>query len=184
MEIKGIAVKAVAEFVRAKHPKEYLNWINVLPSNSAQTVNDVRTNQWYPIKEASIIPSLAVAKLFYDNNISKAGRELGRYSAETALTGIYKVYVRFSTPNHIIARAQRIISAYYSPSKLNIANKTEKSVQVVLTEFGESSNIIENRIAGWYEKALEISNCKNVTVNILTSIANGDTTTTFECKWA
>ena len=183
MEIKGTAVKSVSEFVKVKFTTEYANWLKELPVESAKIITDVRSNNWYPIKEASTVPSMAVAKLFFDNNIEKGGRELGRYSAETALSGIYKIYVRFSTPAHIIARAERIISAYYSPSKLTIANRHDKSVQVIITQFELSSNIIEYRIAGWYEKALEISGCKNVEVNILKSIANGDTTTTFECKW-
>jgi len=183
MEIKGTAVKSVSEFVKAKYSSEYANWIKSLPVKSAQIVSDVRTNNWYPINEASNIPSIAVAKLFFNNDIVKGGRELGRFSAETALKGIYKIYVKFSTPKHIISRAERIISAYYSPSKLEIENVKEKSVQVVITKFDESTDIIENRIAGWYERALEISGCKDVEVNILSSKAKGDSTTTFECKW-
>ena len=183
MEIKGTAVKSINDFVKEKYPKEYSKWIKSLPPESFNIMLNVRSNDWYPLKEAAITPSKSVGEMFYDNNIEKGGRELGRYSAEKALRGIYKVYVKFSSANHIISRAQRIISAYYSPSTLEIVNNLDKSVQVVITQFEGSNSVIENRLAGWYESALEISGCKGVQVNILTSIANGDKTTTFECKW-
>ncbi len=42
-----------------------------------------------------------------------------------------------------------------------------------ITKFSEPSNLIENRIAGWMEKALEISGCKNVRIQITQSLARG-----------
>lgn len=183
MEIKGTAVKSINDFVKDKYPSEYASWVKSLPPESLKIMTNVRSNDWYPLKEAAIIPSELVGELFFNNDKEKGAMELGRYSAEKALQGIYKIYVKFSSPNHIISRAQRIISAYYSPTTLEIQNNLQKSVQVVITKFEESHSVIENRFVGWYLSALEISGCKNVQVNILTSMAKGDKTTTFECKW-
>ena len=50
-------------------------------------------------------------------------------------------------------------------------------------EFPEIDSFIEHRIAGWIERALEISGCRNVLVEIPESIAHGARYTEFKAKW-
>lgn len=183
MEIKGTAVKSITDFVKEKYPAEYVNWIKSLPVESLKILTTVRSNDWYPIKEAAITPTEMVGKQFFNNDPNKGAWELGRYSAVSALKGVYKLYVKFSSPSHIISRASRIISAYYSNSVLEVGDKREKSVQLIITRFDLPSSIIEARICGWIESALEISGCKGINVDIPKSLSKGDSTTIIDCSW-
>ena len=44
-------------------------------------------------------------------------------------------------------------------------------------------HVIEHRIAGWCERALEFTNCKNVKANITKSLRNGDDLTEIVITW-
>jgi predicted RNA-binding protein YlqC (UPF0109 family) len=183
MEIKGTAIKTISDFVKERYAGEYANWIKALPPESLSIVNSVRSSNWYPLKEGGIIPSETVGKLFFDNDPEKGAWELGRYSASVALKGVYKLYVKFSSPGHIISRAGRIITAYYTPSTLEVGERTSNSVQLLITEFSPASPIIEARIGGWIESALEVSGCTGIKVNIPKSLTKGDKATVIECQW-
>ncbi len=183
MEIKGTAVKSIPEYVKQKHPNEYVSWIRSLPEDSSQIMNSVTSVGWYPLKTAAIVPSAKVGEMFFNNDLKKGAWELGRFSADIALHGIYKLYVKFSSPGHIINRASRIFSAYYSPSKMEAADRLTNSVKLIMTQFDMPSDVIEYRIAGWIERALEISGCKGADIEVIESFTRGDAKTVFQCKW-
>ena len=183
MEIKGTAVKTIPEFVRENYTSEYANWVNALSDNSREIVSNVKSSQWYPMQYGGVEPTRKVAEIFFNSDIKKGAWELGRYSADVALHGIYKLYVKFSSPGHIISRASRVFSAYYSPSKMHVAEHREKSVKLIMSEFENPSEVIEYRIGGWIERALEISGCNDIVVEIPESFTKGHDKTVFSCKW-
>ncbi|MBK8807088.1 MAG: hypothetical protein IPO21_10755 [Bacteroidales bacterium] len=183
MEIKGTAVKSIPEHVRAHYPDRYKEWLDSLPAESQKIFKEgVITANWYDVDKAAIIPTQKVGELFF-NNANKGAWQSGRYSAEQALNGIYKLYVKFSSPGHIIERASRVFSAYYSGSEMQVVNKEEKSVEVEIVKFSKPNQIIEHRIGGWMERALEISGCKDVKVVISKSLAKGDAKTLYNITW-
>ena len=96
---------------------------------------------------------------------------------------IYKLYVKFSSPGHIISRASRVFSAYYNPSKMEVAEHRAKSVKLIMTAFDQPSDVIEYRIAGWIERALEISGCSGIVVEIPESFNKSNERTVFDCSW-
>lgn len=183
MEIKGTAVKSIPEFVKQKYASRYADWVKSLSPESQQIINNVSSATWYSLKDAAIEPTQKVAELFFNNDFKKGALELGRFSADIGLHGVYKLYVKFSSPGHIISRASRIFSAYYSPTKMETDDLKTNSVNLVISQFDLPSEVIEYRIAGWVERALEISGCKGIDVKITESFTKGNTRTVYECKW-
>lgn len=130
-----------------------------------------------------IKPTELITKLFYNNDVQKASWEAGRYSAEVALTSIYKVFVLIATPQFIIKRGSKILSSFYDPSTLVIGDTRAKGVDVHITEFPQQSVLCEYRIAGWMEQALEICGAKNLVIHITESLVKGDEKTVFVINW-
>lgn len=183
MEVKGIAVKSIPEFVQHKFPDRVTEWFKNLPAESQKILNTgIITSNWYAVKPAIIYPTQSINSMFYGNTMRGAW-ELGRYSAEVALKGIYKLYIKLSSPSHIIDRAGRVFSAYYQPSEMVVKSYKGKQVLVAITKFPEPHEIIENRIGGWMHRALEISGCKNVNVKIVQSLTKGAKETMFDLTW-
>ena len=184
MDIKGTAVRSTEDFVRDKFNHRYDEWLESLPLESKKIFREgVLTNRWYPVDYAAIIPTQKLVDLFYGGDVQKGAWEMGRFSAATALTGIYKIYVKLSKPYHLIDRASRIFAAYYDKSIMVTRNPTKTSIDVVIEKFDKPSEALEYRIGGWMEKALEISGSYDISVKIGKSIAKGWNETIFNCSW-
>ncbi len=183
MEIKGTAIKSIIGYVQNNHSEKFPDWFNSLSDESKNVVNSVVTSGWYEMKHGAVEPTQKIGALLFNNDFNKAAVESGRYSAELALHGIYKLYVKVSKPGHIIERASRILPAYYRPSHMETAERTSNSVKLVMSDFDEPTDIVEYRIIGWIEMALEISGCKEVNVEIIESMTKGSQKTVFLCSW-
>lgn len=183
MKVKGTAVKTIPDFIRTEHPEKYKEWIEKLPEKSRELFfNGALASEWYPIQEAIILPTKLMSELCYGHP-TKGAYECGRFSAETSLKGIYKFYVKLSTPRHIIDRASRVLQAYYEPSELKIANSGSNHVTVHIVKFPTASEVVDQRLAGWMEKALEISGCNNIDIKIPKSLTKGNLYTEFVITW-
>jgi len=55
--------------------------------------------------------------------------------------------------------------------------------RVFVNQFDQYSDVIEQRISGWIERALEICGCKGVRVNVAKSLANRDQCTQYDIEW-
>jgi len=185
MEIKGLSVKTIPEFINEQFKDRYTEWFNALPAGSQSIFGDlILTNKWYPISDALISPIKTVAKVFYGGDEKTAAWYMGRQSAEFALKGIYKIYVKIGNPLHIIDRASRIMAAYFNPSEIEVVKKEKSGIIVHITLFPEPDIIVDYNIAGWIERALEISGCKNIKIEIPKSLALKNEVTEFKISWA
>jgi len=184
MEVKGTAVKSIKNFVDKKYTAQAKNWVSSLPESSQSIMKTaIFANNWYPMKDGAVEPTKALAKMFYNNDVPKAARESGRYSAEEGLKGVYKIFVMIAKPSYIMQRAGRVFTSYYSPSDIQVLNGHDKGLTLHITKFPEPEEVIEHRIAGWCERALEFTNCKNVKANITKSLAKGDDLTEIVIVW-
>jgi hypothetical protein len=185
MEIKGTGIKTTRDFVRSFYPNEYEKWIDSLPEKSRVLYVPLVLNLagWYNLMDGYNIPMQKIVELFYKNDVKRGGEALGAYSAELALTGIYKLFLMVASPKYLIQRASTMFSTYYIPSSLVVAEINEQSVSMQILKFQDISNILEYRIAGWCIRALELCNCINPRYEITCSLANGDGYTEFVFSW-
>ncbi|HPX07046.1 MAG TPA: hypothetical protein PLC17_13995 [Tenuifilaceae bacterium] len=158
MEIKGTAVKTTPEFVRERFGDRFQEWIELLPDSSRLIIEQpIYATSWYSLMDSVIVPTQKVGDLFYGGDHTLAAYELGRYSAETALKGIYKIFVRVSSPHFVLSRASSIFSAYYQPADVRVVETTDKKAVLQFSKFSVEEQLIMHRIAGWIEKTLEIT---------------------------
>ena len=184
MDIKGTAVISIRDFVGKYYNQNYNQWLNALPESSRKIFQEgVYANKWYPMEEACVVPTSYIGEIFFEGDNIKAAWENGRYSADEALKGFYWFYVKVGNPQHIIKRASRLFAAYYHPCEIELEKVTKFSFQLVIKQFQDPSEIVENRIGGWMERALEISGCKNLKVQITESLAKNDNVTRYDVSW-
>jgi hypothetical protein len=184
MEVKGTAVKSLKDFVENNYRNQYNNWIDSMPEPSKEIMKGaIFANNWYPMNDAVINPSKAVAKMFFSNDEKEAAFQMGRYSAEVGLKGVYKIFIMIAKPGYIMQRANRVFQSYYSPSNMEVFSSNDNEIITHITNFAEPSSIIEYRIAGWKQKALELTHCRNVKVVVTKSLTKGDNVTEFTMSW-
>lgn len=183
MKVKGTVTKSIQQYVKSSHPDRYNQWEASL-SKKSNTIfqNSISVSEWYPIDEALIEPCQTTAKLFFKDEHSAAW-ELGRYSAEIGLKGVYKVFVMMSSPHFLIDRSSRIISMLYENAEISVAEKKDKSCVIHLTKLPINSIILEYRIGGWIEKALEICGSKNIEIDMPQRLSKGNDLTQINISW-
>jgi hypothetical protein len=184
MKIKGLTIRTTPEFIKKHHPERYQEWLNALPEASKKIMSEhIVVNEWYPIEESLTIPLRTVGQVFYGNDWKKASWELGRFDAEDILTGIYKLYVKLGSPAHLISRAGRIMAAYYDSAVIEVALSEKNKVILHIIRFDQPDEVIEFNMAGWIQRALEISGCNNVQIDLSKSLARNDQVSEFVITW-
>ena len=184
MEVKGTAVKTIPEFVAKKFPNEFDAWLESLPVESRQFMTDrISMTNWYPLESALIIPTRKVGETFF-KDIQKGAYEMGVYSSEQAIKGIYKMLVLVSSPSFIVNRTSSIISNYYRPCKMDITKRSKEMAIISMLEFPTPDIAVDYRIFGWIKNTIEVSKFKNPKVEILKSMGKGDATTEYLIQWA
>ncbi len=186
MNVKGTALAVLPIFIESKFGKEGIaKWLESLNSKAAELykdANSVKINQWYPLKDSYLEPTAAMCELFYDND-HKGAWEVGRFSADYALKGVYKAFVKMTSVGFFIKRASLLMTTYYQPSAMELKSSTFNQAVLHMTKFPEAHSLIESRIGGWIQRSLEIHGCKEVTVEITRSLTNGDPYTEMILKW-
>jgi hypothetical protein len=184
MQVKGTAVETIPMFIKSKFGDQgYQKWIQALrPESQKVFVSSILSPVWYSLKETLIDPTSTLCDLFYRGRMDGAVDQ-GKFSAEHALKGVYKLFVKFTSPETLVAKASTILPTYYQPSAMEVVEKGKGRGVVRITKFETPHMVIEHRMKGWMEKALEISGAKGVKVEITSSMTKGAPHTDFVVTW-
>jgi hypothetical protein len=184
MKVKGTAVSSIPAFIKKEFPNRYEEWVALLPPESEKYFKGILiTGAWYPLNETLTVPLKITSKLFYAGNNEKTARDMGKFSANEALSGVYRFFIKLGTPKFLIERAGSLMRTYFDPSGFNLIQESPKQLKFIITEFPESDEIIEWNIAGWIEQALTISGCQNTSAKVVRSISRGAKETEIDIKW-
>ncbi|MBI9055415.1 MAG: hypothetical protein JEY96_16450 [Bacteroidales bacterium] len=184
MQVKGTGIKTTKEFVKSNFPDGYDNWIKSLSVKSKKLYSvNTQYASWFPIHEAYIEPTDKILELFYNGNRKEGADAIGRFSADYALKGIYKVFLLVASPQFLMKRATKIITTFYEPCEISISEKEQKSIVLVISKFDEINEVLEYRIGAWCQRALELAHCKNVNYKIQKSLTKKDFITEINFSW-
>jgi len=184
MNIKGTTIIFFPEFIKSKFGEvAFAKWLDTLSPEAKNVYNSViLPSNWYPMNEILTEPTKSICSLFYEGSL-RGAEELGEYSADYALHGIYKFFVKMGSPEFIIKKAGSILPTYYEPCKMEVGELSDGHAILRITEFPEANDYIEARIKGWSQRALAIAGGKNLTIAIAKSLAHGDASTDYNINW-
>ncbi len=184
MQVKGTGIKTTRDFIKTKFPGKYDEWLNSLPEESKKLyTGPLDVGGWFDINIAYYQPVNKLNELLYQNNSQKAGDELGRFSAEVALKGIYKVFLLVASPQYLMKRAANMMQAFYNPSSIEVSQTSPGKVMMKIKEFDGINRITEYRVAGWCARALELCSCNNVSYKFQSHLSSGQPETIIEFTW-
>ena len=184
MEIKGTGVIATKVFVQENFGEDgFDRWLESLAPEAQKVYSSqVLAGSWYPLKDIVAEPVRKICDIFYGRDL-KGAWEAGRFSAEYGLKGIYELFLQEGSVTHLIENGSLVIAAYYQPSPQVDIESSDRSGVLRITNYPEMCEIMELHMGGWVERALELTGCKGVSVNILQSLNRGDSCTEYEACW-
>jgi hypothetical protein len=128
MEVKGSAIIVLPKFIESNFGAKNLNvWLNALPEEAKKVYKSkILISSWFPLKTTFTEPTRKMCDLFYNRDLMGAW-EVGRFSAEFAIRGFYKTYIKVATPRSLTKRASHIFATYYRSSSIKIDDISEKN---------------------------------------------------------
>lgn len=185
MEIKGVALIPTREYVRRNFEERYSEWLAGLSFDARNIVANAVSSNWYPLQEGMIEPTQKICELFH-NGKEEGAWLVGRFSADHALNakmGLHRVFVKFGSPNAIVSKGSSIFSRYYRPSRLMVVENDRNGCVIHIVEFEEPNRLVEFRIGGWMERAIEVSGKTVTKAKITRSLTRGDPVTEYVLEW-
>ncbi len=182
MLVKGAVIKPMLRFVKERYAGLHDAWKSSLTDETRMVMEQGIVTSWYPIGRAMIEPTEALCKLV-DESDDEVAWELGRFSADFALRGIFRIFVRLGSPGFIVKRASHVFSTYYTNSVLRVADSGPRGATVTILEFPEPHRLVERRIGGFMERAVEISGARVVRSEVVSALSAGDERTEFLFTW-
>jgi hypothetical protein len=184
MLVKGSALASMRTHIPKKVGKsDFDNWLRSLKPEVEKVFSSaISTSQWYPISEYLIEPTQSYCKLFYGGDLAGAW-ELGRFNADYSLSGIYKIFIEISNIKFIMSRVTKILPSYYKPSNIELIEVKKNSCVIRITEFPDIHEVIEYRVGGWIEYALEMHGVTDINVQIVKSLTRKDSYTEYQISY-
>jgi hypothetical protein len=168
LQIKGVAIKSLHEFVEMQYPDVYTDWLKKLdPDVRDLFLKGVLASRWYDADKFLRQPAILAAKMLF-MSIEEFGWESGVYSSHMALNGIYRFFLRFGGPAALIKRVPLFVQTYYRPADVKVLFVDEKQrfAKLEFVNFVSKDDIIVHRIRGWGYNTLLEAGAQNAELNI------------------
>lgn len=173
VEVKGTGLISTRTYIKEKYSDNYDKWMYQIPEKSRDFYSGViPTTNWFPVEDAYYYPLKTVADMFFDGDMKAAGLDIGRFSADYGLKGVYKVFLMIATPQALMRASKRIIALYYKGVSVDIFDVQKKSLVLEATQVCEGKGDMDYRTIGWCVRALELANCKGVDYEIVQATKN------------
>lgn len=182
--VKGPALIGLQQFILSNfHAQGFAEWLETLPDPIRDIYRSrIREDFWFPVQETLTFPTLKMCETFFEGDLSGAW-QCGQFSAELASEIFMRVIIRSGSVRFILEKASSIMSQYHRPGRVSVVNNEATQAIIRLEGFGSMDVVVEFRMAGWMQRAVEISGQKNVNVEIIHSITRGDPFSDFKITW-
>lgn len=110
-------------------------------------------------------------------------RQIGRFEAQEAFGGLYKVFLELGNPHFVIRRAPLAWRTLNDAGDLEVEQTGDKYVRGKVSNFPDPHKAFCWDLVGYFEKVLEMSGAKNLDVKEIKCRCSGDDCCEFEVRW-
>lgn len=147
----------------------------------SERVRDIVLNgpletQWYPFEDL-IELMVTTDRVLGNGDLALCG-DMGRFSCETNLNGIYRIFFRFGSLNFILKRAAKAFRAQYDSGDMEVLESSSDMCRLRLNDFPRPHRAHCLAIGGWMVRAGELTG-EEIESQTETCRANGDE----HCEW-
>ncbi len=179
VHIKGLVLKARIEYVRKFFGDDA--WDRALavlsPEVRAALQDGVLVSSWYPIS-AYIEMLCTVDRMFGKGDLALC-RDMGRYSAQVALSGVYKSFNREKDVNFVNRMTPMIWKQYYDSGEMTTESGGRGRAIIRIRNFAEPHAELCLGTLGWLEGANKTWGIEDVKVEEVTCQARGEESCAF-----
>jgi hypothetical protein len=184
VQVRGAALLSLQQFILTRFQREgYQDWYAQLPPVAQQHFSTPPDpDGWYPLASALQTPLEVLCNLFYAGKPLGAW-ESGKFSADHGLNNMMKIFISVASVPFIVKRAARILSRYYQSCEAEVWKSGSHEAIIRITSFPGLTPLIENRIAGYMQRAAELTGGRSPQVFIGPSATKAHPYTEFKVQW-
>lgn len=183
-KVKGTALRSTVEFLKTHvGEKGYREFLEGMSAEDVSVLEaPILLSGWYEFSLLKRLMKRAEGKVPVPRGRTLAW-ELGRFSAESALSTIYKLFFKMADPAYIIKKASYLYPTYYDSGFMEVVDLEEKAATIRIAEFDEPSAEFCDRMQGWMQRTVELTGHKGVTLLHPLCRARGDSTCEYRGTW-
>ena len=176
-EIKGIALKDAINAMKAAFGEEgYLKIISGIDEETRNLLSKkiILSSNWYPIDALIKLLEAEVREKYF--GASTVLIERSEKIVRKQLSGIYRVFVRFGSPEFIAKKVARMNKTYFRGITGEARMIAPRKFASRYYGFKNSHKIFENVLIGFFKAALELSGAKNIHAEFTSPISTSEQT--------
>ena len=183
MEVKGLAIVSTLEFIKREYGEEAAQEILDQLPEEQQTLFAFKGCKalWYPFDVYKNVSTLVMNK--FGNGDVKFLRKIGANTAEHDAKVIVKLFYRIGTPQFIVRLGTWAYRRYFSEGEVTVRESHKGKTVFEIYKSSVIDPIHYERVAGWMNRAIELSGGKNVQTNVFIFEEGGHKVLIFENKW-
>lgn len=181
--IRGLSIVSAVKYIRQKHGEDGFNKvIEEVPEQYRKYLTEkCEAMQWYPMP--ALINLMRATDKVMGQSDYKECEEIGKFSAEVAFGGLYKMFLEMGKPHTIIRRAPLAWRLINETGEMEIEVMSENSTKAKVTDFEDNDKAHCHYLIGYFQQVLTLTGGKNVTVKELQCVLEGADCCEFEAKW-
>jgi uncharacterized protein (TIGR02265 family) len=184
-QIKGNVLASRLEYVRRKGGEPAVAAVLArLPEADQEVLRGwILPISWYPL-DLNLRLDDAIAAALSPHDRSRVFVDMGRASADASLGGPQRPFVKEGDPHFLLRSAPQIYAAYYRVGRRTYEKTGERSAVLRTFDAERVTSTDCLTVAGWHERAIELSGGRDVRVVERKCRARGDAHCEYVCEWA
>jgi hypothetical protein len=165
--IKGVALRATIDYVRKQEGDAAATRLlaDLAEPAKAGLSHGILAATFYPLPWLVALQDGAAKGLGGDRR--EVLRQIGRFAAEDALTGVYRIFMKVGSPEFIFGRSTRMFGNYFQgvPGEALRCPELRKGYsRIEIDRYPGGHADFCRRLDGYFERLLELSGAKSVRV--------------------
>ncbi|MCD4812847.1 DUF2378 family protein [bacterium] len=177
---KAAGVIHTRTLLRAKGEKTEHYFLDQLTSEEKNLYQTAMPVSMLPLETAMKFYSLAVPLVYMGSSIQDGLTSLAYDTAKNNLQGIYKILVRFSSPETVIKQTAKIWKTYHSKGAAVSEQLGPQQGRFTLTGYPDIPDGFEYIMDGFIQAMVEMTGVK--TIEITHNLSNRDSMT-WDIQW-
>jgi hypothetical protein len=183
--LKGMSFRTTVAFVKSKTGEAGVEkTLSLLPPDPRNSLSrTILSTEFYPFEWIVLLQNAALEVIGGDRRTTL--KQLGRFSAENALTTVYKIFFKLGSPEFIIRKSAQIYGTYFKGGgMIYMSDETKGFVHLKIDRYAGGHPDFCRRLDGYFEMLLELSGAKNVqVVHSVCAYTGGGKTCEWTAKW-
>jgi hypothetical protein len=167
-KVKGSTIVPRLEYIKLKNGDLEKVLAKVNPGFSGEVRKGIMLAQWYDF-DGYLELTRGIDQVLGKDDLALVW-DVGRFSAEYAFKGIYKMFYKIGTPEWVVKMVAVIWKQYYDSGRAHVVmEKAEPGRQARfciegIDRAGGLNDVFWRSVGGWAERSLELSGGQNVKV--------------------